>query len=81
MWKNSPETFISKTFTIQSGLEHQISFKRNPNVTTDELRHIFFQGNDANLPFGIIGATLPYNSWQLEFQSVYTLNLIFQIKR
>lgn len=64
MWKkkNQQKTFLSKTFTIQSGLEHQSLYNKNPNTRTNELRHIVFQGNIPAILFGIIDAILPYNS-------------------
>lgn len=63
MWKkNIPKTCLLVTLTIQSGLEHQNLYNRNPNIRTDELRPVFFQENDTSWSFGITDATLLYNS-------------------
>lgn len=64
MGKKNKKPFLSKTFTIQSGLEHQSLYNKNPNIRTNELRHIVFQGNIPAILFGIIDAILPYNSRQ-----------------
>lgn len=70
MWKkNNPKTYLLVIITIQSGLEHQDLYNRNP-IRTDELRHVFLQGNDASWSFGITDAS------RLYIHSVDTLNTV-----